>query len=128
MTTAGDIEFSFVLSRDNGRVTISIEGELDAYTSPRLGEALSEVIADGERDVVLDTRGVTFVDSTGLGTIVHGHKRLKEYGGSLAIAKPRTSVFKVIEMTGLHRLIPVTEPLATEAQSSDTSARPAPAW
>ena len=110
MTTTGNTDFSFVLSRDNGRVTIAIEGELDAYTAPRLGEALSEVIADGEREVVLDATGVTFLDSTGLGTIVHGHKRLKSHGGSLAIARPRSSVFKVIEMTGLHRLIPVTEP------------------
>jgi anti-sigma B factor antagonist len=107
VTSTGYSEFSFVLTRDNGRVTISIEGELDAYTSPRLGDALSEVIADGEREVVLDASGMTFLDSTGLGTIVHGHKRLREHGGSLAITGPRTSVFKVIEMTGLHRLIPV---------------------
>ena len=113
MTTAGDNDFSFVLTRDNGRVTISIDGELDAYTAPQLKEALSGVIADGEREVVLDARGVTFLDSTGLGTIVHGHKRLKEHGGSLAITKPRSSVFKVIEMTGLHRLIPVLEPLTS---------------
>ena len=85
-----------------------MSGEVDVPTAPQLRERLQRVLADGASTVVLDLLGVTFLDSTPLGTVVGAHKRCREVGGELrAVADPR--LVKIFEITGLTEVLSITD-------------------
>ncbi len=56
---------------------ISLAGEVDLYTAPEFKQQLLEVIDQGGRDVIVDLSDTTFIDSTTLGVLVGGVKRLR---------------------------------------------------
>lgn len=82
----------------------SLNGEIDVYSAPKLRDAIAESISVGRHDVVIDLTEVGFLDSTGLGVLVGGLKRVRGVGGSLVIVGPRDRVIKVFTMTGLDRV------------------------
>ncbi len=80
---------------------LSVKGEVDVYTAPRLREKLVELVSEGHRKVVVDLEGVDFLDSTGLGVLVGGLKRLRSHGGDLMLVSTQARILKVFEITGL---------------------------
>lgn len=71
---------------------ISLTGEVDLYTAPELKQELVRLIEDGSRTVVIDMTDTTFIDSTTLGVLVSGVKRLRPLdGGSLSSSSIETS-------------------------------------
>ncbi len=64
---------------------VGASGELDATTAPQLGLLLLDLLEDGQRNVVVDLSAVTFLDSTGLGVLVGGTRRLTDAGGTLSL-------------------------------------------
>ena len=106
-TPAADFDVSVDVAADTTVVTV--RGEVDVYTAPHLRERLYEVIATGPSRVVLDLAPMTFIDSTGLGVIVGTLKRLREGGGDLALRAPSRSTRKVLEITGLTRIVDIED-------------------
>jgi anti-sigma B factor antagonist len=80
---------------------LSVKGEVDVYTAPRLREKLVELVSEGHRKVVVDLEEVDFLDSTGLGVLVGGLKRLRSHGGDLMLVSTQGRILKVFEITGL---------------------------
>jgi anti-sigma B factor antagonist len=80
---------------------LSVKGEIDVYTAPRLREKLVELVSEGHRKVVVDLEAVDFLDSTGLGVLVGGLKRLRSHGGDLMLVSTQARILKVFEITGL---------------------------
>ena len=62
---------------------LRLSGELDIATSGTLRQSLDALRDEGQENLVLDLSGVTFCDSTGLGTIVWLHRQLAERGGAV---------------------------------------------
>lgn len=85
---------------------LRIVGEIDIYTAPALRERLVDLLGTGVKHVVLDTSGVTFLDSSGLGVLVSGQKRLRAHDGSLALVATRERIVQLFRLTGLIRLFP----------------------
>jgi anti-sigma B factor antagonist len=84
---------------------IVARGEIDVATSPILRSELTSALALRPRELTLDLRDVSFVDSSGLGVMVGALKRLREAGGErFAIVQPQDSVRKVFDITGLSAL------------------------
>jgi anti-sigma B factor antagonist len=100
-------DFDVVSELSDGTATVSVRGEVDVYTAPQLRERLYAVVADGVGQVVLDLSAMTFIDSTGLGVIVGTLKRLREAGGDLVLRSPSRSTRKVLEITGLTRIVEI---------------------
>jgi anti-sigma B factor antagonist len=92
-----------------GVATVSVRGEVDVYTAPQLRERLYGVVAEGSSRVVLDLSAMTFIDSTGLGVVVGALKRLRESGGDLVLRSPSRSTRKVLEITGLTRIVEILD-------------------
>jgi anti-sigma B factor antagonist len=93
----------FAISQDrfeDGAVVVSVAGELDLATAPRLKRALGDVLGAGASRVVLDMAGVTFIDSTALGVLVGVQRGLRP-DARLAIAGSGADVMNVFELTGL---------------------------
>jgi anti-sigma B factor antagonist len=80
---------------------LAITGEVDVYSAPRLREKLVELVSEGHRQIVADLEGVDFLDSTGLGVLVGGLKRLRSNEGDLRLVCTHPRILKVFEITGL---------------------------
>jgi anti-sigma B factor antagonist len=83
---------------------VAVGGELDVYSAPRLREALIDLIGAGHRRLILDMDGVTFIDSTGLGVLIGGLKRLRGAGGELRVVATVEPVVRIMRITGLNRV------------------------
>ena len=83
---------------------IELGGEVDLYTAPAFKEHMTEAIEAGKKQVVVDLTEATFIDSTTLGVLVGGEKRLRGGGGSIALVCPDAGIRKIFEITGLDRV------------------------
>ena len=88
---------------DDGYV-ISLTGEVDLYTAPEFKQQLLEVISQGGKNVVVDLSETTFIDSTTLGVLVGGVKRLRSNDGQLSLVCSDRNITKIFEITGLDRV------------------------
>jgi anti-sigma B factor antagonist len=88
-----------VSSKEDFKV-IKPTGDLDVYTVGSLRDAIGEMIEEGSTKVVVDLDGVPFMDSSGLGALMGGVRRLRESGGDLAIACTREQHLKLFTITG----------------------------
>jgi anti-sigma B factor antagonist len=86
---------------------IELGGEVDLYTAPEFKERLVQVIEDGKKQLVVDLSKATFIDSTTLGVLVGGVKRLRPAGGSLTLVCTDDNITKIFEITGLDRVFPI---------------------
>jgi anti-sigma B factor antagonist len=91
-----------IIRRELDRRTsvISIEGELDLVTAPRLKWMLIDALEAGHEELVVDLSLATFMDSTALGVLV-GVNRSLGVDARMAIACPRSNVLKIFEFSGL---------------------------
>ena len=94
---------------DSETHVIQLGGEVDLYTAPEFKERLVELIENGKTKIVVDLSEATFIDSTTLGVLVGGVKRLRPAGGSLALVCSDQNITKIFEITGLDRVFPIHE-------------------
>lgn len=93
--------------QENGRHIIAVAGEIDLYTAPDLKQLLTQVIEDGATGVVMDLSETTFLDSTGLGVLIGGLKRLRSRDGALAVVNVDDSISRTFEITGLDQIFTI---------------------
>jgi len=91
----------------DGQYVISLSGEVDLYTAPEFKQQLLEVIELGGRDVIVDLSNTTFIDSTTLGVLVGGVKRLRTNEGQLSLVCSDRNITKIFEITGLDRVFAI---------------------
>ena len=92
---------------DGDGYVISLAGEVDLYTAPEFKQQLLEVIARGATQVIVDFTSTTFIDSTTLGVLVGGVKRLRPADGRLSLVCSDANIVKIFEITGLDRVFAV---------------------
>ncbi len=90
----------------NGVTVLAPSGRLDVAGAPALREALGEVVRDAPAKVVIDMAGVSFVDSTGLGSVIAALKQIRGTQGELRLAAPNQQIRVVLELTTLDRVFP----------------------
>jgi anti-sigma B factor antagonist len=95
--------FELAIETADGRVTFTPRGELDLATAPELEQKVLDAVRGGEHAVVLDLRELTFMDSTGVRTIVAAHQVAEQTGHDLRLVRPRreSAVSRVIEISGI---------------------------
>lgn len=89
--------------RRRGCVVLTPTGVVDSSTVWVFRRAVSEVTAG--LPVVVDLEGVTFMDSAGLGALIGATRRVRERGGDLAVAGPRRPVRRLLQTTGIDRIV-----------------------
>jgi anti-sigma B factor antagonist len=80
---------------------VAPEGEVDALTAPTLGRRLLGLLEDGKTGLIVDLSRVTFMDSTGIGVILHALRRLSQCGGHLVLVCPSERALRPFQITGL---------------------------
>lgn len=92
---------------ESGRTVVAVGGEIDVYTAPKLRDKISEVVAAGHRDLVVDLEKVEFLDSTGLGVLVGGLKKVRAEDGSLSLVCSQERLLKIFRITGLAKVFTI---------------------
>ncbi len=112
------VELKVSTRSQGGRTIMSLGGEIDLYTAPRLHGELVTVLSGGApAQIVVDMSGVDFCDSTGMNVLLAAHRRAREQGGDLELAAPRPAVRKILQVTGLESVFTVLDDPATVAGS-----------
>ena len=87
-----------------GKTIVAVGGEIDVYTAPKLRDKITELVADGVYDIVIDMEEVEFLDSTGLGVLVGGLKKVRAHDGSLELICTQDRLLKIFRITGLAKV------------------------
>jgi len=95
---------------------IQLEGEVDVYTAPQLKQQIISLLDGGARHVIVNLSGVDYLDSTALGVLIGGLKRLRERDGNLELICPNPRIKRIFEITGLDRIFNI---YATEEESTE---------
>jgi len=93
-------------TRENGTVTIAVEGRLDTSTSPRFQEALIPLF-DEAKEVKIDFAGVIYVSSAGLRVLLMGQKTAKAKGAAMTLCDVSGEVMEVFDMTGFSDMLTI---------------------
>jgi anti-sigma B factor antagonist len=85
---------------------LTLDGEFDLSSAPEVRGALDRVVDEGTQRIVVDMLSCTFVDSTGLGVLLHTAKRIEGEGG-MALACTDEQIRRLLGLTMIDRTIPV---------------------
>jgi anti-sigma B factor antagonist len=88
----------------DGTTVVAVGGEIDVYTAPRLRDKFTELVAAGSYDIIVDMQNVEFLDSTGLGVLVGGLKKVRAHDGSLDLVCTQDRLLKIFRITGLAKV------------------------
>ena len=88
----------------DGKTIVAVGGEIDVYTAPKLRDKITELVAGGAYDLVVDMQEVEFLDSTGLGVLVGGLKKVRAHSGSLQLVCNQDRLLKIFRITGLAKV------------------------
>jgi anti-sigma B factor antagonist len=88
---------------------IALSGEVDIYTAPQFKERMLELLDGGVTNLVVDLSQVTFIDSTALGVLIGGVRRVNSAGGAMALVVVSRPVQRVLSITGLDRVFTIHE-------------------
>ena len=89
-------------TRESGRLLLEVSGELDLAVTGDLRAAADQGLAAGDvTEVVVDLGGVTFIDSTGLGTLVEIRNEALRGGATMRVSTVQPAPSRVIEIAGL---------------------------
>jgi anti-sigma B factor antagonist len=99
-----------VTTRSRGDHTvISVAGEIDLYTAPRLQSELVAAMKENPARLIVDMSGVDFCDSTGINVLLAAHRDARERGAELQLAGPGSATRKVLQVTGLESVFTVVD-------------------
>jgi anti-sigma B factor antagonist len=104
---ASPFEIRSELKAGNARVTLS--GELDLATVPRVQEAVEALLGQGASKLVIDLSRLAFVDSSGLRMFIALNDRAADEGWALALIRPAEPSLSVFQITGAEQNLPFIE-------------------
>ena len=93
-----------------GRIRITLQGELDHHTaSATLRDTENILDRYLPKDCILDMSRLSFMDSSGIALILRLHRRMKETGGRLWVEDPCPQARRVLDASGIERIVPVKQ-------------------
>jgi len=92
---------------DGGMHVFELTGSLDIATAPTVRAALLEASERGDHRLVVDLTKVDFLDSTGLGALIGGQRRAKEFGGDVRVVAQEGQILRLLRITGLLKVFSV---------------------
>jgi len=103
------VELKVTTRLQDDHTVISVAGEIDLYTAPRLQSELMTALSRSPARLVVDMSGVGFCDSTGINVLLAAHRQARERGGELQLAGPGSATRKVLQVTGLESVFTVLD-------------------
>jgi anti-sigma B factor antagonist len=98
------VDLTLATREEDGRAIVAVGGEIDVYTAPKLRDQITELVSGGSYNIVIDLEAVEFLDSTGLGVLVGGLKKVRAHDGSLELICSQERLLKIFRITGLAKV------------------------
>lgn len=96
------------LEKINDFSVLTIHDErIDAHNSAELKEYILKIIEGGESHIIIQLEHVRFIDSSGLGALLFGHKHMLAKSGQFALANIQKQVLSMFELTRLTRVFEI---------------------
>jgi len=108
-----------VHSEPPGFTVIEVGGEIDVYTAPKLREGLVSLVESGTYELIVDMESVEFLDSTGLGVLVGGLKRVRAHDGWIDLVCTQSRILRIFRITGLNRVFSIYDTVAEAVAAHD---------
>jgi anti-sigma B factor antagonist len=86
---------------------LDVSGEIDIYTTPQFKEAVSAAIDEGPSAVLINMSKVTYMDSSGFGTLLSATKRLRPMNGGLYLCHCNDAITRMLQITRLNTIFGV---------------------
>lgn len=96
---------------------VEVAGEIDVYTAPKLRQCLVDLTEAGHKKLLVDLEKVEFLDSTALGVLVGGLRRVRDQDGSMALVCSQERLLKIFRITGLMQVFSIHDSI--EAATAD---------
>ena len=96
---------------------IELEGEVDVYTAPQLKQQMISLLESGAKELIVDLTKVEYLDSTALGVLIGGLKRMRERDGNMVLVCPSPRIRRVFEITGLDKIFDIFNAQEDAAES-----------
>lgn len=94
----------FTRREEGTRTVLTIEGSLDAVSTPELRPVIDALVKEGKREVTLELGGLRLIDSSGVGVIVSLYKRIHQQGGEVKIVGMRDQPLAIFKLLRLDRV------------------------
>lgn len=86
----------------DGFEILDVSGEIDVYTAPQFKEAVNSIIASGQKDLIINMAQVSYMDSSGFGTLLSATKRLRPEGGTVNLVAVNSAIERMLKITRLN--------------------------
>lgn len=97
-------------SNQKNTLFVDLNGELDHHNAKRIREKIdSQFDENGYRNISINLEGLGFMDSSGIGLIMGRYKFVNELGGKLFLTNVNPRVDKILDMSGIHKLVNIYE-------------------
>lgn len=95
------------IADSKGSTIISVSGDIDMYTSPDLRRELMGLVHKKVTPLLVDFRGVTYIDSSGIATFVEGLKGMLAYGGKLKLVGIPAKIMEIFCFAKLDKVFEI---------------------
>ena len=97
----------FKFRQDRHNLIVRLTGELDHHNAANLRQAIDRRLRDREiQNLVLNLEHVSFMDSSGVGVILGRYRQVADRGGKMALCRIPAGILKVLEISGISKIIP----------------------
>jgi len=102
---------SLIINTNNNEDYIEILpiGEIDIYTSPMFKKEVIDIINAENKNIVVNSERLDYLDSTGLGVFMSILKTIKEKNLSIKLINVKPNIFKLFDITGLNKIFNIEE-------------------
>ena len=101
------MDLSITRADHGDQTVVHLGGEIDVYTAPKLRDQISELVNAGKTNLIIDLEAVDFLDSTGLGVLVGGLKKVRAQDGSMSLICAQDRLLKIFRITGLAKVFTI---------------------
>jgi anti-sigma B factor antagonist len=101
------VDLSLETRQVGDRTVVTVGGEIDVYTAPKLRDKITELVNAGHHTILVDMEQVEFLDSTGLGVLVGGLKKVRAQQGSMELICSQDRLLKIFRITGLAKVFTI---------------------
>ena len=109
MSSGRNSDFSVNRDTVEGIEVITLSGDLDASSEARLRHVLDPMCEEPGARVLIDCHDVNYMNSASLGLFRRVHQACQDRGGKLAVCRVHSSVYKVMDLLGLTKVLTITD-------------------
>jgi anti-sigma B factor antagonist len=99
-----DIRLETQVREASGLPIIDVAGEIDLYTAPLFKRTLTKAIDDGHHNILVNMQKVSYMDSSGFGTLLGVTKRVRPDGGSVNLIGCNEAIHRMLKITRLNTI------------------------